>query len=139
MIVDGAGVRARRHTGRVGLWVPAEASQLTILRAVTETVLLTADFTLDVVTDVRVALDEVATAIVLSAVPDGTIECEFVLDSGQVEVTVSAVTASGDVFAQNDFARHLLGAMTDTMRIAHENLDHQRGGYPLSVYFVRRT
>ncbi|WP_228806575.1 hypothetical protein [Nocardia cyriacigeorgica] len=56
-------------TTTVGVRVPAELGQLLMLRALTETVSLIADFALDEVTDIRLALDEVATSLILDAVP----------------------------------------------------------------------
>ncbi|MGW4121742.1 hypothetical protein [Nocardia sp. NPDC004711] len=54
-------------SGEVAVRLPADAGELAMLRALAETLMLTADFTIDVVTDVRVALDEVATALIAAS------------------------------------------------------------------------
>jgi serine/threonine-protein kinase RsbW len=61
--------RTSAATTTVGVRVPADLEQLLMLRALAETVSLIADFALDEVTDIRLALDEVATSLILDAVP----------------------------------------------------------------------
>lgn len=67
-------------TSVVGIRIPAELGQLTMLRALAETVALIGDFALDEVTDIRVAVDEVATALIVAAVPGSGIGCDFDYD-----------------------------------------------------------
>lgn len=125
------------HAGDIGLRLRAEVKQLSMLRAVAETVLLTADFTIDVVTDVRVALDEVATAMMLSTVPGGAIECEFRCDDTQVHVRVAGVVTTDDAFDEHSFSRQILASLTDSLRTSRAPFDPELRGYPLVVRFSR--
>ncbi|MFJ4655144.1 anti-sigma factor [Nocardia sp. NPDC088792] len=137
MFVDGSDVESQLCTGGIGLRIPAELEQLPMLRAVAETVLLTADFTLDVVTDVRVALDEVATALILSAAPGREIDCDFRYDLRQVEVQVTTVVQTDEALRENSFGRHLLDTLTDSIRTVYSPFDTELRGYPVVVDFSR--
>src|SRR5690606_10181223 len=79
-----------RDTTTVGVRVPAEHEQLVMLRALAETVALIADFGLDEVTDIRLALDEVATSLIAGAVAESTLSCDFDYDEHRMTVRVTS-------------------------------------------------
>lgn len=108
-----------------------------MLRAVTETVMLTADFTIDVVVDLRVALDEVATTMVLSAAPDASVDCSFRYDARQVIVRVESVLQSNGTWEGNAFGHSLLETLTDSMETELSAFDDALGGYPVVVRISR--
>ncbi|WP_019930235.1 hypothetical protein [Nocardia sp. BMG111209] len=132
---DGSGPT---YLGEFRVRVPAVVSQLAMLRAVAETVLLTADFTLDVVTDVRVALDEVATALMLSADAGRELEFELRYDARGVEVRVSLVSRTEAALEDDSFGRHIVAALTDWLEAGCEPYDPALGGYPVTVRFGRQ-
>lgn len=137
MAVDGSHVIGQSHVGVIEVRVPAEVDRLVMLRAVAETVLLTADFTLDVVTDVRVALDEVATALILDATPGAELACEFRYDSGEVRVRVATVTETDAALTEQSVGWHLLDALTDTIRTTCDGFDDELHGYPVAIHFSK--
>ncbi|MFJ4657064.1 anti-sigma factor [Nocardia sp. NPDC088792] len=125
------------HRNVLRLQIPAAAAQLGMLRAITETIMLTADFTLDVVTDMRVALDEVATAMIVAAVPGAVIDCEFRYDAEAITVRVASVGATDNAIDEDSFAWHVLGTLTDSLEITPGTFDDRLGGYPILVQFSR--
>ncbi|WP_280262593.1 ATP-binding protein [Nocardia wallacei] len=129
--------RSPVQTSNVGVRVPADLNQLTMLRALAETVALIADFALDEVTDIRVALDEVATALIAEAAPASAIHCDFDYDDGAMTVRVSAVTGVEDAFDENGFGWHVLRTITDDLGARTEPFDAERNGYPVTVEFSR--
>ncbi|WP_405493134.1 anti-sigma factor [Nocardia sp. NBC_00511] len=137
VVVESSEVEPQLGAGEIEVRVRAEAGQLFMLRAVAETVLLSADFTLDVVTDVRVALDEVATALIGTAVPDSALDCEFHYDADAIGVAVRALTESGAGPVEGGLGWHMLEALTDAVESATEPYDPQRAGYPVTVRFTR--
>ncbi|MFI6871729.1 ATP-binding protein [Nocardia sp. NPDC050406] len=121
----------------IGIRIPADLGQLTMLRALAETVALIADFALDEVTDIRVALDEVATALIVAAAPGSTIGCEFDYDDESMRVRVSAVAADEDALDETGFSWHVLETLTETI-VAHRSpFDISTNGYPTVVEFSR--
>lgn len=125
------------RSGELDVRVPARLEQLSMLRAVTETIMLQADFTLDVVVDLRVALDEVATTMILSATPDASVDCSFRYDTRQVMVRVESVLRSNGTWEGNDFGRSLLETLTDSMETELSGFDDALGGYPVVVRLRR--
>ncbi|MFF2554760.1 ATP-binding protein [Nocardia sp. NPDC058058] len=117
--------------------VPAEASQLIMLRALAETVCLTADFDVSMVTDIRVALDEVATALVSHRVPGTELSCEFTYDELSIEVRINSVAETDAAFRVASMGWHLLQAITDDLNTDVGPFDHRASGYPTQVRFTR--
>ncbi|MFQ6392997.1 ATP-binding protein [Nocardia sp. KC 131] len=115
--------------------VPAQLEQLVMLRALAETVALIADFGLDEVTDIRLALDEIATELILGAVADTTIDCRFTYRESAMLVQVSSVAVADVVPGQDSFGWHIVRTLTDTVNAAQAPLDTASGGYPTVVDF----
>ncbi|MFD6357107.1 hypothetical protein KHQ06_26130 [Nocardia tengchongensis] len=132
--LNGADGSSISHTGAIAVTVAARADMLPMLRSVVETVLLTADFTLDVVTDVRVAIDEVATALVVAAEVGAEIACALRYDLRRVEVRISALTHTPDVLPENSLSRHLLESMVNQLSITYRTSE-QLEAYRMVVRF----
>ncbi|RDI67787.1 serine/threonine-protein kinase RsbW [Nocardia pseudobrasiliensis] len=129
--------RSPAQTSTVGIRVPAELGQLTMLRALAETVALIADFALDEVTDIRVALDEIATALIAEAAPGSSVDCDFSYNDGRMTVHVTGVVAVSDALDQNSFGWHVLQTITDSISAETAPFDATRNGYPVVVEFGR--
>ncbi|MGQ4599606.1 ATP-binding protein [Nocardia sp. R6R-6] len=126
---------ATTRTGTISVRVPAESEQLAMLRALAETIVLMADFGIDEVTDIRLALDEVASALVLDAVPGSELDCAFSFDGDAVDVRVAAVTMSDATPDQSGFGWHVVATLTDSVSASQETPDPAAGGYPTTVDF----
>lgn len=107
------------------------------LRALTETIMLAADFTIDVVTDVRVALDEVATTLIAAAAPAAWIGCDFLFDEHRIQVRAAAVTSSDAGLIEHRFGWHFVEKLTDSIAVSSADFDTVQCGYPVVVEFVR--
>ncbi|MFQ6330117.1 hypothetical protein ACLMAL_28815 [Nocardia sp. CWNU-33] len=121
----------------VGVRVPAGLTQLAMLRALSETICLIADFTIDTATDIRVALDEVATTLMLSAAPRAEIECEFTYDERAMTVRVASVSYTATPFDQREFGWNMLDALTDSIWTITQPFDADASGFPIEVTFHR--
>ncbi|GAB2661159.1 anti-sigma factor [Nocardia goodfellowii] len=115
--------------------LPAQFEQLTMLRALAETVSLIADFALDEVTDIRLALDEVATSLIMEAVPESTLDCEFTYDDRQMFVHVASISSSEAVVGQAGFGWHIVRTLTASIAAVQEPFDATVGGFPTTVDF----
>ncbi len=129
--------RSPVQTSSVGIRVPADLNQLTMLRALAETVALIADFALDEVTDIRVALDEIATALIAEAVPDSEIDCAFAADDAAMTVRVSGLAAVDNALDEDGFGWHVLQTITNSITARTESFDADGNGYPVVVEFTR--
>lgn len=123
------------RTNTIGVRVPAVYEQLIMLRALAETVALIADFGLDEVADMRLALDEVATALLRDAVPGSELECGFTYGESTMDITVSAVTLSEAGPDEHSFGWHIVSTLTDSVSTTTGPRDAASGGYPTMVRF----
>lgn len=117
----------------VGVQVSAQLAELAMLRALADTVGLTADFEIDEVTDMRMALDEIATGLILDAVPGASVDCRFAYDDRCMIVHISAVTRSEDALAQRNLCWPVVHDLTDTVHAVRFPFDGKRSGYPIVV------
>lgn len=122
-------------TSVVGVRVPADLTQLTMLRALAETVALIGDFALDEVTDIRVALDEVATALILAATSGSNITCDFEFDGGHMRVRVGATAIETGSLEQDGFGWRVLQTLTESITVQTGPYAPLLGGYPTLVEF----
>ncbi|HLS78622.1 MAG TPA: anti-sigma factor [Nocardia sp.] len=125
---------AETRTTTVGVRVPARYDQLVMLRALAETVALIADFGIDEVADIRLALDEVATALMQDAVTGTDLDCSMTYDESSMDIAVSAHTVSEDGPDRNGFGWHILTTLTDSVGVDVGARD-DTGGYPTIVRF----
>ncbi|WP_216899145.1 anti-sigma factor [Nocardia alni] len=122
---------------RVGVRVSAEFEQLTMLRALTETALLMAEMPLDEVTDIQVAVDEIATAVIDSAVLGSELKCEFGFHVGWVSVFITAVAGTRYPIDEQGLGWHVVRTITDSLSADVGSFDAVAGGYPVTVEFDR--
>ncbi|WP_280504583.1 anti-sigma factor [Nocardia farcinica] len=106
-----------------------------MLRALAETVGHIADFAIDEVADIRLALDEVATALVLDAVPGSDLDCELDYAEDRMSVRVRGVCRSKEAVAQSGFGWHIVRTLTDSVEATQESYDFVVGGYRTAIGF----
>lgn len=128
--------RSSTDTTTIGVRVPASLEQLTMLRALAETVALIADFAIDEVTDIRLALDEVATSLIMDAVPGSALDCEFTYEAGRMFVRVRSIAASDGEIGQAGFGWHIVRTLTESISSAQAPFDGALSGYPTEVDFT---
>ncbi len=125
------------HGETVSLRVPARPGQLTMVRALTETCLLIADLALDDVTDVQIAIDEIATILIDAAVAGSSIECDFAFDDRWVSVCVTGTVVGREPINEYGLAWHVMRTLTETLTADLDQFDIGQGGYPIAVRFDR--
>ena len=62
----------------VELRIQATLDQLSILRALAATVAIQENFDLDAIADIKLAMDEICTHLIVRAAPDSVLVCRFV-------------------------------------------------------------
>lgn len=127
------GVRQNQRT--VVMQVAAEASELPPLRLVAADLAARADFDLDTVEDLRLAVDEAAAELVAVAAADAVLTCTLWLDAGQMEVTASVPAKPGARLRQDSFGWRVLTTLVDEVRLTGE----PDSDYPvLSITLIKR-
>ncbi len=97
----------------VQLTLPAASAYLSVLRTATASLAARADFTLDDIEDLRIAVDEACALLLLSAVPGSNLECTFELSPGVIQVSVTVRSLDGEPPSRETFAWTVLTALAD--------------------------
>ena len=111
----------RQNRRMVVMQVGASASQLPPLRLVAADLAARADFDLDTVEDLRLAVDEAVSELVAIAVPDAVLICTFRLDAGQMEVSSSVAAKPGASVRRDSFGWRVLTTLVDEVRVTDES------------------
>ncbi len=97
--------------------VGSSAAELPPLRVVAADLAARADFDLDTVADLRLAVDEAASELVTIALPDTVLTCTFQLDTAQLEVTTWVPARPGGRLRQDSFGWRVLTTLVDEVRV----------------------
>ena len=120
---------ATGRTRTIDVRVRADFEELAMLRAVVETVALFADFGIDRVTDIRLALEEIATALVQDTVDNGELECCFDYGPTSMLVRICATTISGTGPDRHSLGWHIVSTLTEDLTVHVEPYDERRRGH----------
>ncbi|MCK0090207.1 ATP-binding protein [Rhodococcus sp. HNM0563] len=103
----------------VELRVKADADQLSVLRAVAAAIALQHDLDLDTVEDVKLAVDEAATRLIVNSVELSTLLCSFQVSPTGVKISLSAPTRPDAPTRQpRSFGWHVLNSLTDSVSVS---------------------
>lgn len=110
-----AGVGATRLPGTVEVRLPADLAQLFVLRALAATLAIRQEFSLDRVEDVKLAVDEMCSAVAVRARAGAELICEFAARDGQVHVAVTTIADADDPISTDTFGWLVLTSLTDSV------------------------
>lgn len=113
---DSAGNSGDVHGGGLldvaQLSIPAVGACLVVLRTATASLAARADFTLDDIADLRIAVDEASALLLLSAAPGSALKCVFPLSPGFMRGTVARLSQLRPLHTTSARARQqLLGSL----------------------------
>ena len=96
---------------QVTVRMPAEGAYLSVLRTATAGLAARLDFTLDVIEDLRIAVDEACAMLLSQAIPGSSLECSFALGRQMMTISVSVPCLSPQAPASDTFAWTVLSAL----------------------------
>lgn len=102
--------------GAVRVRVPADATQLPVLRAVANTIATSEDFDLDVVLDVTLAVDELCSALMRRAGHNQQLECQFVIAGDRLLVHGFVRTDSRSPHSTKTLGWRMLTGLVESAR-----------------------
>ncbi|HEY2765715.1 MAG TPA: ATP-binding protein [Pseudonocardiaceae bacterium] len=117
---DAAGDVEQHAQRSVLVQVRASATDLPPLRVVAADLAARADFDLDAVADLRLAVDEAASELVAVAAPDAVLTCVFSLNPAQMEVTSSVPAKPGATLRRDSFGWRVLTTLVDEVTVVDE-------------------
>ncbi|GAA5060146.1 ATP-binding protein [Nocardia callitridis] len=119
----------------VGVRLPAVVPQLAMVRALTDTVCLVADFPLDAAADIRLAVNEIATVLIREAVAGATLECEFTYSDDRMTVRASTITETEVEFSRHSLGWELVRMLASSARSSTGPFETWAHGYPTVIEF----
>lgn len=128
----------QRGVRAVELNVAARLENLALLRTLVGAIGTFEDLDFDAVADLRLAVDEVCTRLIRSALPDATLR--LVVDPRKDEVVVEASAAcdTHDVVAPGSFSWHVLTALADDVQTFHDGRQPDVAGSVFGITLTAR-
>jgi serine/threonine-protein kinase RsbW len=103
----------------VNIRVTAEKSQVPMIRAIAETLAVLADFSLDEVADIKLAVDEAAMTIIGHAEPGAELTVAFTTEEHNFNAVVQSWLPLSNSLPQSGFGWHVLQTLTESVTV-HE-------------------
>ena len=130
---DVAAAGAARPAGRVP--VPARLESLAIV-GLCECARTLEDLDLDALADLRLALDEAATALIRSAAPDSRLTIIVRPRENDLWISVSAPCVEDDVLRPGTFSWHVISSLTDDVETFRDGAEIDN---PARVFGITMT
>lgn len=121
----------------VEMRVAADLAQLSVVRAMAETVAVLNEFNLDEVSDVKLAVDQICSDLIADAIDGADLTCRFQLAGDVLWVRVSTDTRSNAVPDTQSFGWHVLRALTDSIAVTRDPLNSAGPGYRTTVELTK--
>ncbi|GAA1952535.1 ATP-binding protein [Amycolatopsis minnesotensis] len=109
-MTDGTG----KGSHDIELRLPADLVQLPIIRGLASTIATRADFDLDAIADLRLAVDEAASTLITKAAPESTMVCTFTLADDELRFTGRVLTREQQAPSTGTFGWRVLTTLTDS-------------------------
>lgn len=108
----------------IELGVRADAGQLSVTRAVVAALAAQQDFDLDSIADIRLAIDESCSRLIMRATKDARMVCTFRTSDDVLHVSVTTTTEDGADLDPGGFGWHVLNALTDSVSTTQHSDAH---------------
>jgi len=104
-------------TDSVEVRVRASPSLISAVRVVAADLAARADFDLDAVSDLRMAVDEACSALVAVAAPDAVLCCGFGLGTDHIVATATVAVSAPTVIRQDTFGWRVPAPLADSAEV----------------------
>jgi serine/threonine-protein kinase RsbW len=119
--------------------VGADPAQLPVLRAVASVVAMRQDFDLDAIADLKMAVDEACSMLVLNAVKGSVLTCQFTPADTEIRVLATALSESDNWPDTSSFGWHVLSTLTDEVDASVAPAAADPGGFTLRIELAKRN
>jgi serine/threonine-protein kinase RsbW len=111
---------ARDGASTVEVRTSASAALIPTIRAVASDLAARADFDLDAISDLRMAVDEACATLVDIAAPTSALRCTFVVRPERIQVHAEVRASGPDVTVSTDtFGWRVLQTLADEVEVSH--------------------
>ncbi|MTD58817.1 ATP-binding protein [Amycolatopsis pithecellobii] len=99
----------------IELRLGADLVNLPIVRSVVATIATRADFDLDAIADLRLAVDEACSTLITRAIPGTTMRCSFTITDDELRFTGTVQSESDSSPSTRSFGWRVLTTLTDSV------------------------
>jgi serine/threonine-protein kinase RsbW len=128
----------QRGDRTIELRVAARLENLAVLRTLVGAVGTFEDLDFDAVADLRLAVDEVCTRLIRSAIPGATLAIVVDPRDDELVVEASATCDNCDVVTPGSFSWHVLTSLTDDVQTFHDGREPDGGRGVFGVMLTTR-
>lgn len=118
----------------IELRLPARLEHLPIIRSVAANLAIRADFDLDSIADLKLAVDEACSTVITRARTGAALSCRFLVDQDEIRFAVVAPTTSSHEPGRDTFGWRVLTTLTDHATAWIESGESTRDGEGLLVH-----
>lgn len=119
-------------TATVEIRTAASAALIPTVRAVASDLAARADFDLDAISDLRMAVDEACATLVGVAAPGSSLHCTFTVEDERIDVAASVGTVAGTDLPTDSFGWRVLQTLADDVDVRLDDGD-ATGGAGLTI------
>jgi serine/threonine-protein kinase RsbW len=119
--------------------VGADAAQLPVLRAVASVVAMRQDFDLDAIADLKMAVDEACSMLVLKAAKGTILSCRFQPAETEIRIVATALSDNDEWPDTGSFGWHVLSTLTDSLDASVAQGPADPGGFTLRIELTKRN
>jgi len=119
----------------IELRIGAKLEQLPIIRSLAATVAIRADFDLDSIADLKLAVDEACSTLITRAIPGSALTCRFILRDNEIRFVGMATSASQAEPRRDSFGWRVLTTLTDD---ASAWVERNASGHVVHIEIVKR-
>jgi serine/threonine-protein kinase RsbW len=119
----------------IELRIGARLEQLPIIRSLAATVAIRADFDLDSIADLKLAVDEACSTLITRAIPGSGLTCRFLLRDDEIRFVGMATSASEAEPRRDSFGWRVLTTLTDE---ASAWVKPNESGHVLHIEIIKR-
>ena len=133
---------AREQTptqNEVEVRVDADPTRLPVLRSVAATIAMRRDFDLDAIADLKIAVDEACSMLIVRAAPGSVLSCRFQDTDDTVTVQATALSESDSWPETGSFGWHVLSTLTDSLDATVAPAAADPGGFTLRIELMKRN
>ena len=117
----------------------ASAALIPTIRAVASDLAARADFDLDAIADLRMAVDEACATLVDVAAPSSTLTCTFMVQHERIEVQAEVPTGRADAALSTEtFGWRVLQTLADKVSVQH-NSDTDGSGPVVGIRLAKNA
>lgn len=97
----------------IQLRIGAVLTNLPIIRSLASSIAMRADFNLDSIADLKLAVDEACSTLITHGAPDATLRCCFTMTRDEIRFVVTVASTSDKQPSSDSFGWRVLTTLTD--------------------------